>query len=150
MKAGWPWKLGGVALVLSLGMPVNGHCQPEGDEPWLADRGTGIRTSIFGTYVRSRELLVSPFFEYYYDNDYEYKPAELGHSLEQDFTGKFRASEGLIFLGYGLNDRLALEFEAAVISATLALSAAKLDSAASAIHHRTGRASSRSLLTRRS
>ncbi|MGH7452526.1 MAG: hypothetical protein ACRENG_14360, partial [bacterium] len=37
----------------------------QGDElpVYLKDRGTGIRTSIFGTYVRRGELLVSPFFE---------------------------------------------------------------------------------------
>ncbi|MFN0149707.1 MAG: hypothetical protein ACKVU1_03225 [bacterium] len=84
-----------------------------------ADRGTGLPTSMFGTYIRDGELLVYPFFEYYLDNNAEYKPAELGYGLEQDFRGKFRASEGLIFLGYGITDWLAVEFEAAVISASL-------------------------------
>ncbi|MGI9078730.1 MAG: hypothetical protein ACR2G6_15585 [Gemmatimonadaceae bacterium] len=36
-----------------------------------------------------------------------------------DYRGKYRASEGLIFLGYGVSDRLAVEFEAAVIKARL-------------------------------
>jgi hypothetical protein len=31
---------------------------------YLEDRGTGIPTSMFGTYVRRGELLVYPFFEY--------------------------------------------------------------------------------------
>jgi hypothetical protein len=87
--------------------------------PWLDDRGPGIWTSIFGTYVRSRELLVSPFAEYYFDDNFEYKPAELGYGLDQDFRGRFRATEGLVFLAYGVNDRLALELEASVISARL-------------------------------
>lgn len=86
---------------------------------YLKDRGTGIATSMFGTYVRKGELLVYPFFEYYHDSDFEYKPAELGFGLDQDFRGTYRAREALIFLGYGLNDRIALELEAAVISATL-------------------------------
>jgi hypothetical protein len=81
------------------------------------DRGHGIPTSMFGTYIQRGELLVYPFFEYYYDNNAEYSPNELGFGLDQDFRGKYRASEGLIFLGYGLSDRLAVEFEAAVISA---------------------------------
>lgn len=34
---------------------------------YLKDRGTGIPTSMFGTYVRKEEVLVYPFYEYYYD-----------------------------------------------------------------------------------
>jgi hypothetical protein len=85
----------------------------------LRDRGTGVAMSQFGTYVRQGELLVYPFFEWYYDSNFEYKPSELAYGLEQDFRGKYRASEGLLFLGYGLTSDLALEFEAAVISARL-------------------------------
>jgi len=86
---------------------------------YLKDRGTGLPTSMFGTYIREGELLVYPFFELYLDNDMEYKPAELGYGLEEDFRGKYRATEGLIFLGYGITDWLAVEFEAAVIKASL-------------------------------
>ena len=93
--------------------------QGEGLPVYLKDRGTGLPTSMFGTYVRKGELLIYPFFEYYYDNDMEYKPAELGYGLDQDFLGKFRAAEGLIFLSYGVTDWLAVEVEGAVIRATL-------------------------------
>ena len=86
------------AFVTCLLVTGEARCQSANMSPWLSDRGTGVRTSIFGTYVRSGELLVSPFFEYYIDNDFEYKPAELGYALDQDFRGRFRASEGLIFL----------------------------------------------------
>jgi len=106
-------------LATSLIAPGAARGQSAGPQPWLSDRGTGVRTSIFGTYVRRGELLISPFFEYYLDNNLEYKPAELGYALDQDFRGRFRASEGLIFLTYGVTDRLAIEFEAAVIRATL-------------------------------
>ena len=85
----------------------------------LRDRGTGVATSMFGTYVRQGELLVYPFFEYYADSDLEYKPSELGYSGDVDFRGRYRASEGLIFLGYGITRNLAIELEAAVISARL-------------------------------
>jgi len=86
---------------------------------YLKDRGTGIPTSMFGTYLRKGEVLVYPFFEYYSDHNYEYKPLELGFGLDQDFRGRYLASEGLLFVAYGLTDNLAIEVEAAVISASL-------------------------------
>ncbi|NII23833.1 hypothetical protein HB364_01990 [Pseudoflavitalea sp. X16] len=86
---------------------------------FLKDRGTGIPTSMFSTYINKGEFIIYPFYEYYYDHNFEYKPAELGHSLEQDLRGRYRAHEGLIFIGYGISNRLAVELEAAVISATL-------------------------------
>jgi hypothetical protein len=72
---------------------------------------------MFGTYIEPRQLILYTFFEYYNDKDAEYSPNEFGFGLDQDFRGRYRASEGLIFLGYGISDRLAVEFEAAVISA---------------------------------
>ncbi len=42
---------------------------------------------------------------------------ELGYGLNVDFRGEYRASEGLLFLGYGITDRVAFELEAAVITA---------------------------------
>jgi hypothetical protein len=49
----------------------------------------------------------------------EYSPNDFGFSLDQDFRGRFRANEELAFLSYGLTDRVALEFEAAIIHASL-------------------------------
>lgn len=83
----------------------------------LRDRGTGVAMSQFGTYAKKGELLVYPFFEWYYDPDLEYKPNDLGYVGGQDCRGKYEASEGLLFLGYGVTQNLALELEAAVISA---------------------------------
>jgi hypothetical protein len=85
---------------------------------FLKDRGTGIATSMFGTYINKGEFIIYPFYEYYYDQDAEYKPQEMGYGLDQDFRGRFRAHEGLIFVGYGITEKLAFEFEAAVITAT--------------------------------
>ena len=85
---------------------------------YLRDRGTGIYTSIFGTYVRHKELLVHPFFEYYLNNDQEYQPSDFGDGPDEDYRGRYRASEELLFIGYGLTDWLAIEFEAAIIQAT--------------------------------
>lgn len=81
------------------------------------DRGEGLPTSMFGTYVRRGELLVYPFFEYYRDGNFEYTPSELGAVGDVDFRGGFRAREGLLFVGYGITDRLAVEFEVAGITA---------------------------------
>lgn len=94
-------------------------CGQEDLPYFLKDRGTGIQTSMFGTYIKKGEYMVYPFYEYYYDQDLEYKPAELGYGLDQDFGGRFRAHEGLIFLSYGVTERIAIELEAAIITATL-------------------------------
>jgi hypothetical protein len=83
------------------------------------DRGSGIPMSQFGTYARPGEIILYPFFEYYRDRNAEYKPQELGYGLDRDFRGKYRASEGLVYVGYGVSEKLAVEFEAAVISARL-------------------------------
>jgi hypothetical protein len=86
---------------------------------YLKDRGPGIPTSMFGTYIQKGEWIVYPFFEYYLDNNYEYSPNEFGFTLDQDYRGQYRESEVLMFLGYGLTDRLALEVEAAYTHASL-------------------------------
>jgi len=86
---------------------------------YLKDRGTGVASSMFGTYIDKGEFLIYPYYEYYYDQDAEYKPQELGYGLNQDFRGRYRAHEGLIFVGYGITEHLAFELEAAVISAKL-------------------------------
>jgi hypothetical protein len=83
------------------------------------DRGPGIPTSMFGTYIERGEWLLYPFLEYYRDANLEYSPDEFGFGLDADFRGRYRATEGLMFLGYGLTDRLAVEMEAAVIRARL-------------------------------
>jgi len=86
--------------------------------PYLRDRGTGVATSMFGTYVRKGEWLFYPFFEYYRDNDLEYAPSELGAPGDQDYRGRYRAREGLFFVSYGATENLAFEFEVAGIRAT--------------------------------
>jgi hypothetical protein len=83
------------------------------------DREDGVPASMFGTYIREGELLVYPFFEYYRDGNFEYEAGELGYEGTTELRGRYRASEGLIFLAYGLSRRLALEFEAAGIAASL-------------------------------
>jgi hypothetical protein len=96
-----------------LGRPLQAQ-QPD----YLRDRGPGVRMSILGTYIAKGELVLYPFFEWYSDHDTEYKPRELGYGTSGvDYRGRFRASEGIFFIGYGLSEDIALEFEAAVITA---------------------------------
>jgi hypothetical protein len=107
-------------FVLIAGTPAYGQQAPAQVQPeWLRDRGEGVSTSIFATYVTGGELLVSPFFEYYRDRNYEYSPSELGVPGDVDFRGRYRAHEGLLWLAYGVTDDVAVEFEMAVIKATL-------------------------------
>lgn len=86
---------------------------------YLQDRGPGIPSSMFGTYIKKGQLLVYPFYETYYDRNAEYEPNDFGYGLTQEFRGQTQASEALIFIGYGLSDRLAIEVEAAVITAEI-------------------------------
>jgi hypothetical protein len=108
------------AVAVSSGLlePPASHGQ-EREPSYLRDRGPGIPTSMFGTYVRRGQLLVYPFYEFSLDNNREYQPAKLGFGLRQDFRGRYRDSRGQVFIAYGLNDWLAIEFEAAAIKASL-------------------------------
>lgn len=109
-----------LATLLLVALPLTVFGQDDSELPAnLKDRGIGIPTSMFGTYIERGQLILYPFWEYYYNPDAEYKPDELGYGLDKDFRSEYRASETLIFLGYGITNRLALEVEAAAISAEL-------------------------------
>jgi hypothetical protein len=86
--------------------------------PYLADRGEGIPTSLFGTYIGSREFIVYPFYEYTKTTAFEYKASELGFVGDTDFLGETVEQEYLVFLGYGFTDRLAVELEMALYAKT--------------------------------
>jgi hypothetical protein len=106
-------------VAATIAFSVFSNVAAQDDLPYyLQDRGTGVPSSMFGTYIDKGEFIFYPYYEYYYDQDAEYKPQELGYGLEEDFRGRYRAHEGLIFLGYGITERLALELEAAIITAT--------------------------------
>jgi len=110
----------GVVLLVALSLVPASLAAQDTLPAYLRDRGAGVRTSLLGTYVRKGELLIYPFFEYYWDHNAEYKPSELGYGPDTtDYRGRYRASEGILFLGYGIAENVALEFEAAVITAEL-------------------------------
>lgn len=83
---------------------------------YLADRGDGIHVSLLGSYVREKELLFYPFYEYTHFSNFEYKPSDLGFSGDRDLFGKAFTHEFLIFFAYGFSKSLAVEFESAVYS----------------------------------
>jgi len=85
---------------------------------YLQDRGPGIPNSMFGTYIKEDQTIIYPFYEYYYNKDAEYKPAELGYGVENDYRARYEAQEALIFVSHAFSDMFAVEFEAAAISAT--------------------------------
>jgi hypothetical protein len=103
------------AAVLSVAPTVAASAILPGDEvpTYLRDRGTGVATSLFGTYVRGHELLVYPFYEYTKNKDQEYKPSELGYAGDQDYRAEGTEHEALIFLSYGISENVALEVESA-------------------------------------
>jgi hypothetical protein len=94
--------------VLASGLPAEESSPPA----FLHDRGTGIASSIFGTYVRRGELLVYPFYEYVEASSEEYHGEELGYFGEIDYLGESREQEAVLFLAYGLSEKLAVELEA--------------------------------------
>jgi hypothetical protein len=84
---------------------------------YLRDRGPGVPASIFGTYIRRGQLLVYPFFEYALDNNREYQPFEFGFGPGVDLRAKFHSYAGQVFIGYGVTDWLAIEFEGSYLRA---------------------------------
>ncbi len=108
-----------VAFISVGGLPRASAAQEVRVPAYLRDRGGGVSTSMFGTYVRRGELLVYPFLEYARDHNLEYQPQEFGLGPDVNFRGKFRGSAGQLFLAYGLTDRIAIELEGAVVDQTL-------------------------------
>jgi hypothetical protein len=122
-----------LAILLALAAMVPAAAAPPDDAAplpgWLSDRGTGLPTSLFGTYIRKGELLVYPFYEYETNNAEEYHPSELGYAGDEDFLGKFRSHEFDLFLGYAPTERLAFELEAQLYT-TARLQKSSLDPSA--------------------
>ena len=103
-------------FILQIALAASVHSQDA--KPFLRDRGTGIPTSMWGTYINKGEIILYPFYEYYYDKNAEYKPVDFGHSSTTDYRGLFKAHEGLIFAGFGISPSVSFEMEGSVISAT--------------------------------
>jgi hypothetical protein len=105
-----------VALGALLGvvLTTNAPAARAQEPAYLADRGDGIRTSLLATYIRPREFIFYPFYEYTRTSNYEYKASDLGFVGETDYQGRKVDQEYLIYLGYAFNDSWMLEFESAL------------------------------------
>lgn len=105
----------GAACALVVALAATAAWSQESDLPYyLQDRGRGISTSQFGTYVEAGELLVYPFYEYTKTTGFEYKPRELGFTGSEDYLGTIVDREYLLFFSYGISDRLMIELEGAL------------------------------------
>jgi len=108
--------LAAVALGVGGGAELCRAAEPARLPAYLSDRGDGIPTSLFGTYIREKEFIFYPFYEYTRASKFEYKASELGFTGEQEYFGKHVQREALVFLAYAFNDSLAIEFESALYS----------------------------------
>lgn len=103
-----------IAVGVILLLPMTTRASDEQLPSYLRDRGTGVATSLFGTYLRKGELLIYPFYEYTRNKDQEYSPNELGYGIDTDYRAKSTEHEGLIFVSYGLADGVIFEIESAL------------------------------------
>ena len=78
---------------------------------YLYDRGTGMTTSLFGTYIREGEFLFYPFYEYEREEHEEYNPDDFGFEEDEDYLGTADVHQFLLFASYGLTDNLLIELE---------------------------------------
>ncbi len=85
---------------------------------YLADRGIGIPTSQFAVFVEPGEWIVYPFYEYTRTPKFEYHPSELGSVGGTDYNGKLFEHEALLFVAYGISNRVSIEFEGALYAKT--------------------------------
>ena len=109
--------LGLLPLPLFASLPTSPLSAQEPLPDYLQDRGPGIPTSLFGTYIESGQWMLYPFLEYDRNDDEEYSPIELGFPRpgfvgEEEFFGRSTQEEAVLFVGYGISDALAVEFEA--------------------------------------
>jgi hypothetical protein len=108
----------GFVFVFVFAMAWPSFAEEEEEGPWLADRGPGIPTSLFGTYITKGEFLVYPFYEYTKNTSEEYDPTELGgiYDGKEEFMGTLVEHEFLLFLAYGISDWVHIELEGALFT----------------------------------
>ena len=101
-------------LMLLYGTTASPALADEALPDYLHDRGDGVTTSLFGTYVRGGEWLVYPFYEYVRDHE-EYTGEDLGISDDdEDYIGRLDIHQALLWVSYGITDDIAVELEPVV------------------------------------
>ena len=83
----------------------------------LHDRGRGVRTSEFQTYIERGQFFLLPSVSYVRDHNLEYSPLDWGYGTQVDLRGTFHSSQAGLFLAYGVTDWLAVELEGSYLSA---------------------------------
>ena len=95
------------AGLLAVALPVCAEELPG----FLQDRDGKMTTSLFGTFIQDREVLVYPFYEYVRTEE-EYNGEDLGISDDdEDYVGDLDGHEALLFIGYGITEDIHIEFE---------------------------------------
>ncbi len=102
-----------LGAALATGAPW-AKAQGSGQPDYLRDRGDAIRTSMLATYIKPKEFIFYPFYEYTKTSNYEYKASDLGFVGDVDYLGKKVDQEYLVFLSYAWNDSWMFEFESAL------------------------------------
>ena len=106
------------ALLIGLGAaPL--AAQQDTLQPPLRDRGPGVRTSEFQTYIQRGQLFVIPSASYVKDHNLEYSSLNEGSGIGQqnDLTGSFHSGSAQLLLAYGVTEWLAFEVEASYLDA---------------------------------
>jgi hypothetical protein len=98
-------------------LPLHG-LQSSDKDNILKERDNGLPSSVYGMYVHPSEMLIYPFYEYGYDHNMEYQPSMFHGNSNADYLAKYKSTAEQIYLGYGVSDLLAVEFEAAYLKAT--------------------------------
>ena len=104
------------ALLIGLGAaPL--AAQQDTLQPPQRDRGPGVRTSEFQTYIQRGQFFVIPSASYVKDHNLEYSSLNWDVGTQTDLIGSFHSSSGQLFLAYGVTEWLAFEVEASYLDA---------------------------------
>ena len=91
--------------------------QQDSVPPNLRDRGRGVRTSEFQTYIERHHVLVLPSVAHVRDHNLEYNPLDWGYGNQTDLRGTIRNRSAQLLLAYGVTEWLAVELEGSYRSA---------------------------------
>ncbi|MGI9543327.1 MAG: hypothetical protein ACR2MX_08715 [Cyclobacteriaceae bacterium] len=106
-----------LATIAFISSSIPFSCFSQTDQPFLHDRGNGMATSQNGVYVEKHDFVVAPFYQYSYSKDKDYVPSEFGFNSDEEFTGKSIDYDGILYVGYGINDWLMIEGRGGIVGA---------------------------------
>ena len=115
--AGSPFmiRFAGPLLLVLITRPL--AAQQDTLRPPLRDRGAGIRTSEFQTYIQRGQFFIIPAVSYVKDHNLEYSPFDWGYGSQDGLRAAFHGSSAQLLLAYGVTDWLAFELEGSYLKA---------------------------------